>query len=277
MNQFDEILKKRAREEPFPLPQGYAGRVLQTCAALEEPKPRKRYPFRQVTWAAAVLALMIVVPNVSPAAEAAMADVPVLGAIVRVITFRNYVYDDGFHSADISVPELGGDEAAQTVNKQVQDYTDRLIKQFQETCETMEENYGDLSVTNSVVTDSDVWFTLRIDAVETQASGYQFSRFYHIDKTTNQVVKLEDLFRENSDYSRVLTEEVQRQMEEQMAADSGAAYFPEELTEIDPNQNFYWNEQGELVLVFDEYTVAPGSMGMPEFVIPPEIYETLLK
>ena len=54
-----------------------------------------------------------------------MADVPVLGAIVRVITFRNYVYDDGFHSADISVPELGGDEAAQTVNKQVQDYTDR--------------------------------------------------------------------------------------------------------------------------------------------------------
>ena len=152
MNQFDEILKKRAREEPFPLPQGYAGRVLQTCAALEEPKPRKRYPFRQVTWAAAVLALMIVVPNVSPAAAAAMADVPVLGAIVRVITFRNYVYDDGFHSADISVPELGGDEAAQTVNKQVQDYTDRLIKQFQETCETMEENYGDLSVTNSVVT-----------------------------------------------------------------------------------------------------------------------------
>ena len=125
MNQFDEILKKRAREEPFPLPQGYAGRVLQTCAALEEPKPRKRYPFRQVTWAAAVLALMIVVPNVSPAAAAAMADVPVLGAIVRVITFRNYVYDDGFHSADISVPELWGDEAAQTVNKQVQDYTDR--------------------------------------------------------------------------------------------------------------------------------------------------------
>ena len=75
----------------------------------------------------------------------------------------------------------------------------------------------------------------------------------------------------------MLTEEVQRQMEEQMAADSGAAYFPEELTEIDPNQNFYWNEQGELVLVFDEYTAAPGSMGMPEFVIPPEIYETLLK
>ena len=136
MNQFDEILKKRAREEPFPLPQDYAGRVLQTCAALEEPKPRKRYPFRQVTWAAAALALMIVVPNVSPAAAAAMADVPVLGAIVRVITFRNYVYDDGFHSADISVPELGGDEAAQTVNKQVQDYTDRLIKQFQETCAT---------------------------------------------------------------------------------------------------------------------------------------------
>ena len=279
MDQFDEMLKQRAREEPFPLPEDYAGRVFQTCAALEETRPRKRRPYRWMAWAAAVLALCIAVPNVSPAAAASMADLPVLGAIVRVVTFRSYIYDDGFHSADVSVPELAGSQAAQKVNEQVRDYTDRLMGAFEETCEAElgQEGYLGLDVTSSVVTDSDTWFTLRVDAVETQASGYQFSRFYHIDKAADQVVKLKDLFREDADWSAVLTREVRRQMEERMAADSGASYFPEELTEIGPEQNFYFNESGELVLVLDEYTIAPGSMGMPEFTIPADVYETLRK
>ena len=279
MDQFDEMLKQRAREEPFPLPEDYAGRVFQTCAALEETRPRKRHPYRWTAWAAAVLALLIAVPNVSPAAAAAMADLPVLGAIVRVVTFRSYIYDDGFHSADVSVPELAGSQAAQKVNEQVRDYTDRLMGAFEETCEAElgRECYLGLDVTSAVVTDSDTWFTLRVDAVETQASGYQFSRFYHIDKAADRVVTLGDLFREDAEYSDVLTQEVRRQMEARMAADSGASYFPEELTEIGPEQNFYFNESGELVLVFDEYTIAPGSMGMPEFTIPAEVYETLRK
>ena len=279
MDQFDEMLKRRAREEPFPLPEDYAGRVFQTCAALEETRPRKRRPYRWMAWAAAVLALCIAVPNVSPAAAASMADLPVLGAIVRVVTFRSYIYDDGFHSADVSVPELAGSQAAQKVNEQVRDYTDRLMGAFEETCEAElgQEGYLGLDVTSSVVTDSDTWFTLRVDAVETQASGYQFSRFYHIDKAADRVAILGDLFREDADWSAVLTREVRRQMEERMAADSGASCFPEELTEIGPEQNFYFNESGELVLVFDEYTIAPGSMGMPEFTIPAEVYETLRK
>ena len=279
MDQFDEMLKQRAREEPFPLPEDYAGRVFQTCAALEETGPRKRRSYRWTAWAAAVLALFIAVPNVSPAAAAAMADVPVLGAIVRVVTFRNYVYDDGSYSADVSVPELEGGQAAQAVNEQVQAWTDRLIGQFEETCqaELGREGYLGLDVTSAVVTDSDAWFTLRIDAVETQASGYQFSRFYHIDKATDRVVTLGELFREDADWSAVLTREVQQQMEERMAVDSGASYFLEELTVIGPDQNFYFNGSGELVLVFDEYTVAPGSMGMPEFAIPADVYETLRK
>ena len=37
MDQFDEILRERAKNEPFPLPEGYAGRVFAACAALEEP------------------------------------------------------------------------------------------------------------------------------------------------------------------------------------------------------------------------------------------------
>ena len=34
MDQFDEMLRQRAKAEPFPIPAYYAGRVFQTCAAL---------------------------------------------------------------------------------------------------------------------------------------------------------------------------------------------------------------------------------------------------
>ena len=278
MDRFDEMLRERAKNEPFPLPEDYAGRVFATCAALEETKP-KRHSYRWAAWAAAALALFIAVPNVSPTAAAAMADVPVLGAIVRVVTFRNYVYDDGWHSADVSVPELGGGDAAQAVNEQVRAYTDRLITRFEETCEEElgKEGYHGLDVTSTVVTDTDEWFTLRVDAVEIQASGYEFSRFYHIDKVGDRVVTLKDLFREDADYVTALSDEVRRQMEEQMAENAEVSYFPEEFTAIDPEQNFYWAADGSLVLVFDEYTIAPGSMGMPEFTIPADVYENLLK
>ena len=276
MDRFDEMLRERAKSEPFPLPEGYAGRVFAACAALEE---TKKHSYRWTAWAAAVLALFIAVPNVSPAAAAAMADIPVLGAVVRVVTFRNYTYDDGWHSADVSVPELAGGAAAQEVSDQVRAYTDRLIARFEETCEEElgKEGYHGLDVTSTVVTDTDEWFTLRVDAVEIQASGYEFSRFYHINKATDQVVTLKDLFREDADYVTVLSDEVRRQMEERMAENTEASCFPEEFTAIGPEQNFYFNTDGDLVLVFDEYTIAPGSMGMPEFTIPSDVYETLLK
>ena len=208
-----------------------------------------------------------------------MTELPVLGAVVKIITFRNYVYDDGFHSADISTPELAGGDAAQAVNEQVQAYTDRLIAQFEKTCEEElgKEGYHGLDVTSTVVTDTDDWFTLRIDATETMASGYEFSRLYHIDKATDQTVTLKDLFREDADYVTVLSGEVRRQMEEQMAQSEEVVYFPEEFTAIDPEQNFYFNAEGELVLVVDEYPIAPGSMGMPEFAIPAEVYGGMLK
>ena len=280
MERFDEELRERAAREPFPIPEDYAGRVFQTCAGLEDrPARRTRQSRHWGRWVAAALALLIAVPNVSPAAAAAMTEVPVLGAVVKIITFRNYVWDDGAHSAEASGPELSGGAAAQAVDDQVREYTQRLLAEFQEKCETElgPEGYAGLDVTSRVVTDTEEWFTLRIDATETMASGYEFSRFYHIDKTTDTVVTLADLFRPGVDYSAVLTAEVLRQMEEQMAQSEEVSYFPEKLTAVGPDQNFYFNEDGNIVLVFDEYTVAPGSMGMPEFPIPAPVVQDLLR
>lgn len=47
--------------------------------------------------------------------------------------------------------------------------------------------------------------------------------------------------------------------------------------EIDGEQNFYFNDDGEIVIVFDEYEVAPGYMGCPEFTIPNDLIAGILK
>ena len=285
MKQFDNELKERAKKEPFSLPEDYAGRVFRTCAALEETAmetskesaPRRKHTKRWMAWAAAVVAAFIAVPNVSPTAAAALSDVPVLGALAEIVTFREYTYDDGHSSADVSVPELSGGEAAGQVSDEVQAYTDRLIAQFQEDCKDTGEGYLGLDVSSEVVTNTDSWFTLRINATRTQASGAEFIKIYHIDKTTDQVVTLGDLFQPDADYVTVLSNEVRRQMEERMAQDETAGYFPDQFTAIAPDQNFYWNEDGDLVLVFDEYTVAAGFVGTPEFVIPREVYQSIAR
>lgn len=66
----------------------------------------------------------------------------------------------------------------------------------------------------------------------------------------------------------MISENIKTQMREQMVADEGVIYFldDEDMPEfnfqsITEQTNFYFNESGELVIVFDEYEVAPGYMG----------------
>lgn len=106
MDHVDEQLKQRARQEPFQTPSSYRRRVEETCAALEEESPAQpRRGGRRGRWrawsAAAAVTLLEALPNVSGSAAKTMEQVPVLGSLVRVVTLRNYFYDDGHSSADV--------------------------------------------------------------------------------------------------------------------------------------------------------------------------------
>ena len=48
------------------------------------------------------------------------------------------------------------------------------------------------------------------------------------------------------------------------------------FVKIDPEQTFYINADSQLVIVFDEYAVAPGCMGIVEFAIPTDIIRDML-
>ena len=148
---------------------------------------------------------------------------------------------------------------------------DALLAAFETDCEA--GGVRALDVRYAVVTDAQDWFTLRVDATLAAGSSEEISRFYHIDKRSGARVQLSDLFPEGTDYVTALSDEVRSQMTAR--AEAGEDFFPEAFDAIDANQNFYWGADGALVLVFDEYTIASGSMGMPEFSIPASMVEAL--
>ena len=280
MDHVDEQLKQRARQEPFQTPSSYRRRVEETCAALEEESPAQpRRGGRRGRWrawtAAAVVTLLVALPNVSGSAASAMEQVPVLGSLVRVITLRNYFYDDGHSSADVSVPQVdGAGQAGDDVNQAIQENIYQLLDEFYADVDQIAQGggYQGLSVSYDVVTDNEHWFTLRVNAVRTQGSSAEMLRYYHIDKDTGEVATLSTLFPEDSDYVAVLSQQVKDWLEGREDA-----FFYQEFTSIDPEQSFYWGEDGALVLVFDEGSILPAASGNPEVMIPAQVVQQLME
>lgn len=243
---------------------------------------------RIVGWAAAAAVIaLVVVPNTSATAAYAMEQIPILGSVIRAVTIRNYQYESEDYSADIQEVKLeqGNGETAvgteedrlegsiQTINESIEEMTDRLVARFGEQVE-QGEGHSSIYADHEVVTNTDTWFTLRIDVTEIAASGFQYQYYYHIDKTTGEIASLKNLFKEGADYITPISENIKKQMREEMRADESKMYWIdsedeiiEDFETIKEDQNFYLNEEGQIVICFDEYEVAPGYMGLVEFAV----------
>ncbi len=243
---------------------------------------------RIVGWAAAAAVIaLVVVPNTSATAAYAMEQIPILGSVIRAVTIRNYQYESEDYSADIQEVKLeqGNGETAvgteedrlegsiQTINESIEEMTDRLVARFEEQVE-QGEGHSSIYADHEVVTNTDTWFTLRIDVTEIAASGFQYQYYYHIDKTTGEIASLKNLFKEGADYITPISENIKKQMREEMRADESKMYWIdsedeiiEDFETIKEDQNFYLNEEGQIVICFDEYEVAPGYMGLVEFAV----------
>ncbi len=249
-------------------------------------KSRKRMG-KTIGWAAAAAALvLVIVPNTSAEAAYAMEQIPILGDVIRAVTIRNYQYEDENFSADIEEVRLENvkmEGSIQTINESIEEMTDRLIARFEEQVEQGEGHSG-IYAGHEVVTDTDTWFTLRIHVTEIEASGFQYQYYYHIDKTTGEIATLKDLFKEGADYITPISENIKEQMREQMQADESKVYWVDSKEEmghqfeaVKADQNFYVNQNGQIVICFDEYEVAPGYMGLVEFTVDEEAVAAIRK
>ena len=227
-----------------------------------------------VTAAALVLTFGIAV-NASPVVAQAMDGIPVIGSIARVVTIRNYneSTDNGM-MADISVPQIDGNVAA---NAEMDAYAKELIARYEKEVVAQlgqEEGHYALESSYEVVSDNDKYVSIRINTVETMASGAEFVKIFTVDKATGETVSLKD-YLNSPEKLEAVSQNIKDQMAAQMAEDEGKVYFTEGevggFTGLTGDENFYLNEAGELVIVFGEYEVAPGYMGTVSFTIPADV------
>ena len=289
MNDFDKYIKSEVAKEQTDIPDSVKNRIEQTLVDLPEKKPVKKQirilPRIAASAACFVFIILFLLPNVSVTYAQALEQLPVIGDLVRVVTIRNYYYDDNHWKMDINIPQIESEDSKSVdyINKDVSELTTALINRFYEDLEINgNKGYGSLNVDYEVVTNTDSWFTLKLTVCQTAASSNTYFKFYHIDKNQGKIVELGDLF--NTDkFSDSLVAEIKKQMQEQMANDENISYWintsgiGEEFATVGAGHNFYWNENGDLVIIFDKYEVGPGSMGTPEFVIDKGVIRDILK
>ena len=231
--------------------------------------------------------------NFNAPAARAMGNIPVLGSIVKVVTFRTFESSEKEMQADIRIPEVEvrdssgkkNDTATKEMNDAVDKYTQEIIEEYKADVKAVNgEGKEEVTVDYQVVTDNARLYSLKIDTVVALNTSGVMIKIYHMDKESGKLIQLKDIFKADADYLSVLTEEVKRQMRQQMAEDDQKIYFVDNEDMPDVNwkgitedANFYINKEGKLVFAFDKYEVAPGYMGACEFEIPQKLIKDMVK
>lgn len=255
---------------------------------------RKRM-MKYTATAAALIGAFIVLPNTSATIAHAMEQIPIIGKIIEVVTFRDYEYDSYRNRADIEVSEIKPgarlensevkenlERTTAEVNAEIEKITDELIEQFEAHLEE-EMGYQDVIVKSEVLATAKDYFTLKLLCYQGAGSGYQWNYFYTIDLNTGERLQLKDIFKEGADYITPISENIKEQMQAQMAADEMVSYWLDDEMEewnfkaITDETSFYLNEKDNVVISFNEGEVAPMYMGVVEFEIPATVLSNIRK
>lgn len=268
---------------------------IKEAGKMDQKEHKKNSMVKCATAAAILVGAFIVLPNTSYTIAHAMEQIPIIGKLVEVVTFRDYEYETDRNMADITVPEIKLDETAQNsniqenlehtadeINAEIREITDELVAEFEANLK-YEEGYQDVVVKSEVLTTTADYFTLKLICYQGAGSGYQWNYYYTIDLKTGERLHLKDLFVEGADYITPISENIKEQMQAQMDADENVYYWlNDEIEEwnfkaITDETSFYLNEKDHIVIGFNEGDVAPMYMGTVEFEIPAEVLSDIRK
>ncbi len=100
------------------------------------------------------------------------------------------------------------------------------------------------------------------------AHGMPVMDYIHVDTKTGSFYQLEDLFKDGSNYTGVLSEIVKKQIEKQVQEQGEEAFiWPDSYKGIRSDHTFYLTEDA-LMLYFTPYEIAPYAAGYPTFSVP---------
>jgi len=240
----------------------------------------------------AIVAILTILVNLNSNIAYGLSKLPILNVVVEVVNFRNYESKHKDMEANLNIPEISVkdeegkifEESTKKINASIEEYTNKLISRYQEEVEaTGGEGLQTVNLDYEIITNNERLFSIRFNELIVMASGNEKVKIFHLDKQTGEVIILKDLFREDANFKKIISDNIKEQMKKRMEEDENLTYWidsevPEwDFKSINDDTTFYINEKGKLVIVFDEYEVAPGFMGVQEFEIPTEIIKDFAK
>ena len=214
---------------------------------------------------------------------------PAFAANVKVSAFSTYLSKYNNFEAKIVTPVVSGltDAAAQKqLNDKLASKALKLIAEYNGDVSGIladdpnTEAHMGCDSNFEVKTNTAKILAFDVYVLNTAGSSNTTRSFYVIDKVQGRLLTLKGLFRHNADYVTVLSKYIKTEMERRNAKENGMFWVknsdPERFKAIKPDQNFYLDEKGNIVICFDKYEVAAGAGGTPEFIIPAKVADPLL-
>ncbi len=256
-----------------------------------ESKP-KRYFSRYIKYTLSAVSCVFItfvfMINVNPSLATSIAEMPIIGDIARVFTIKEYKEEDSLKLINAKIPAIentGNTELEKRVNyeitlkmNEVLDEAEARAAEYKEAIIATggnEEDYQpiNIQIDYKVGYSSSEIVSFVILKSETLASAYTEMYFYNVDIETGKDLNLRDVLGDN--YKEIVDETIYKEIEERsnnpdnMYFTKGEGGFEGIENEY---QNFYINENGKVVIVFEKYEIAPGYMGIQEFEIDKQIF-----
>lgn len=243
---------------------------------------------RSVEAAAAAIGILFTVAlNTNPVFAKEAGELPVIGGLARILTFRSYETekDDIAVSVEIPTIEMIAEDTGVEVDKINQEilarcnqYADEALRRAEEyrtayletggTPEEWAEHKIKITVDYEIKQQNNEYLSFVVRGTENWANAYNESRYYNLDLRTGKIVTLADMLGGN--YVELVNESIRKQIAERENA--GEVFFTAEeggFAGISEDVKFYINEDNRPVIVFEKYEIAPGSSGEIEFEISP--------
>lgn len=238
------------------------------------------------TVAAAIVFTSVLVLNTNTAFAEKAKDIPVIGKIAEVFTFRSYEKETTDYSIAVDIPTIemisnNTKGLSDSINKEIfslcEEYANNAVavveeykKAFLETGGTPEEweaHNIKIQVRYEVKAQTNDYISLVVMGTQDWSSAYNDTKYYNISLKDGKLLTLNDILGDN--YKDIVNASIQSQIN-LLSAKSEIEFFPsvkDGFQGISENQKFYLNTSGNPVIVFEKYEIAPGAYGAIEFEI----------
>lgn len=232
--------------------------------------------------AAAVIAIFVIMLNTIPSFASAAYEIPVLGDIARVFTFREYQLSSSVYDIQVEVPSIrntGDTDLEKRVNNQIQDRIDQIVENAkQRGKQAIDDQLAEggkeedlipfhIMITYEVKSSNENTLSFVVNDTESSVTSYTYQTFYNIDLKTHKDITLSDKL--GGDYSIIIVDSIQKQIEQRIQEHPDWSYTVTEtdLKEMVNDIKFYINDVGNVVISFDKGEIAPPPMGIQDFEI----------